>query len=171
MQETIDTLAAFNYNEFYVYDAAESRESPLDLKRTAAYCEMQGICMTAGGADMRREIESDPRTVCAPTFAARSLCGRIEEMRDAMQKAEESGRTRGANRFVVTDFSDGYAWHPPCVSLPAIALGGNMMMSGKSAAKMDLEKDLCRIMDLPVGGLLQRLGTMYLRGGAMRTDS
>ena len=171
MQETIDILAVFSYNEFYVYDAAEVRESPIDLNRIAAYCEMQGIRMTAGGGDLRRELESDPGTVCVPTFAARSLCGRIEEMRDAMQEAEARGRARGADRFVVTDFSDGYAWHPPCGSLPAIALGGNMMMSGKAAAKMDLEKDLCRTMDLPIGGLVQRLGTMYLRGGAMRPDS
>ena len=171
MQELVDILAAFGYNELYVYDAAVSREDPPDLDRVAVYCEMQGIRMTSGGADLRRGIESDPLTVCAPTFAARSLCGRIEEMRDAMQRAEEAGRAVGANRFVVTDFSDGYAWHPLCVSLPAVALGGNMMTSGRSAAKMDLEKDLCRIMDLPVGGLVQRLGTMYLRGGAVRIDS
>jgi hypothetical protein len=46
-----------------------------------------------------------------------------------------------------------------------------MMTAGHVAAKMDLEKDLCSVMDLPVGGLLQRLGTLYLRGGAMRPDS
>ena len=171
MQELIDILAAFGYNEFYVYDAASARESPIDTGKIAAYCEMQGICFSAGGDSLRRDVESDPGTVCAPTFAARSLCGRIEEMRDAMQRAEAIGRERGASRFVVTDFSDGYAWHPPCVSLPAIALGGNMMMSGRSAAKMDLEKELCRTMDIPIGGLVQRLGTLYLRGGAMRTDS
>ena len=171
MQELVDVLARFGYNEFYLLDAAEEREVPLDTAKTEAYCRMQGIDFGVVGRDRLREMESDPKTVSAPTFAARSLCGRIEEMRVAMERAEEAGRARKAERFLVTDLSDGYAWHPLCVSLPGIVLGGNMMTAGRVAAKMDLEKDLCSVMDLPVGGLLQRLGTLYLRGGAMRPDA
>ena len=171
MQELVDVLARFGYNEFYLLDAAKEREVPLDTAKTEAYCRMQGIEFRSVGEDFRRELEGDPKTVSAPTFAARSLCGRIEDMRVAMERAEEAGRERKASRFVVTDFSDGYAWHPLCVSLPGIVLGGNLMTAGRIAAKMDLEKDLCSVMDLPVGGLLQRLGTLYLRGGAMRPDA
>lgn len=171
MQELVDVLARFGYNEFFLMDAAPSREAALDTRGTESYCRMQGIEFASGGADMLRDLEGDAACVTAPTFAARSLCGRIEEMRLAMERAEEAGRTRKARRFLVTDLSDGYAWHPLCVSLPAIILGGNLMTAGRSAAKADLEKDLCSVMDLPVGGLLQRLGTLYLRGGAMRQDS
>ena len=171
MQELVDVLARFGYNEFYLYDAAKEREAPLETAKTESYCRMQGIGFKVVGEDFRRGMESDPKTVLASTFAARSLCGRIEEMREAMGRAEAAGRERGADRFVVTDFSDGYAWHPLCVSLPGIVLGGNLMTAGHVAAKMDLEKDLCSVMDLPVGGLLQKLGTLYLRGGAMRADS
>lgn len=171
MQELVDVLARFGYNEFFLLDAAAERESPLDVGKAASYCGMQGIDLKVVGADDLRAMETDPSNVLAPTFAARSLCGRIEEMRLAMERAEESGRTRKATRFLVTDLSDGYAWHPLCVSFPAIILGGNLMTAGRSAAKADLEKDLCSVMDLPVGGLLQRLGTLYLRGGAMRHDA
>lgn len=171
MQELVDVLARFGYNEFFLMDAAPSREVALDTTKTSSYCGMQGIDFKVVDRDWLREIETDASNVLAPTFAARSLCGRIEEMRLAMERAEEAGRTRKARRFLVTDLSDGYAWHPLCVSLPAIILGGNLMTAGRSAAKADLEKDLCSVMDLPVGGLLQRLGTLYLRGGAMRQDS
>ena len=171
MQELVDVLARFGYNEFRLYDCAKSREVPLDAQKTELYCRMQGIDFKVVGEDFRRELEADAKSVVVPTYAARSLCGRIEEMREAMGRAEELGRERRAERFAVTDFSDGYAWHPLCVSLPAIVLGGNMMTAGKVAAKMDLEKDLCSVMDLPLGGLLQKLGTLYLRGGAMRVDS
>ncbi len=171
LQELVDVLARFGYNEFRMYDTAKAREFPLETEKTALYCRMQGIGFGVVGEDYRRELERDAKAVSVPTFAARSLCGRIEEMREAMARAEALGRERGAERFVVTDFSDGYAWHPLCVSLPAIVLGGNMMTAGRIAAKMDLEKDLCSVMDLPLGGLLQKLGTLYLRGGAMRVDS
>ena len=167
MQELVDVLARFGYTEFCLYDTAKEREAPLETAKTEAYCSMQGIGFKVVGEDFRREIEADAKTVVAPTFAARSLCGRIEEMREAMERAEAAGSERKATRFVVTDFSDGYAWHPLCVSLPAIILAGNMMTAGRVAAKMDLEKDLCSVMDLPVGGLLQKLGTLYLRGGAV----
>ena len=171
MQELVDVLARFGYNEFYIHDAALSREAPLDTAKTAAYCRMQGIDFRQIGADGLRALETDRGNVIAPTFAARSLCGRIEEMRTAMERAEETGRLRRAVRFLVTDISDGYAWHPLCVSLPGIVLAGNLMTAGRSAAKADLEKDLCSVMDLPVGGLLQKLGTLYLRGGARTADA
>ena len=171
MQELVDILARFGYNEFYLHDAAPSREVPLDTAKTAAYCAMQGIEFRAVGAEGLRALETDADTVTAPTFAARSLCGRIEEMRVAMERAEERGRARKAGRFLVTDMSDGYAWHPLCVSLPGIILGGNLMTAGRTAAKMDLEKDLCSVTALPSAGLIQRLGTMYLRGGAVRDDA
>ena len=141
MQELVDVLARFGYNEFYLLDAAKEREVPLDTAKTEAYCRMQGIEFRTVGEDFRRELELDPKTVSAPTFAARSLCGRIEDMRVAMERAEEAGRERKASRFVVTDCADGYAWHPLCVSLPGIVLGGNLMTAGHIAAKMDLEKD------------------------------
>lgn len=171
MQELVDVLARFGYNELFMHDAAAAREVPLDTARTAAYCRIQGIDFEVVGADALRALEADATNVVAPTFAARSLCGRMEEMRFAMERAEEAGRVRKARRFLVSDMSDGYAWHPLCVSLPGIILAGNLMTAGRSAAKMDLEKDLCSVMDLPVGGLLQRLGTLYLRGGAVRADS
>ena len=171
MQELVDILARFGYNEFFMYDAATSRESPIDTSRIEPYCAMQGVVFKMIGPDGMRALETDSANVFAPTFAARSLCGRIEEMRVAMERAEETGRARRARRFAVLDMSDGYGWHPLCVSLPGIVLGGNMMTAGKSAAKMDLEKDLCSVMDLPCGGLLQKLGTLYLRGGALRADS
>lgn len=171
MQELVDVLARFGYNEFFMHDAAASREVPLDTERTGAYCRMQGVDFGVVDAGGLRALETGAATVVAKTFAACSLCGRIEEMRFGMERAEEAGRLRRATRFLVTDMSDGYAWHPLCVSLPGIILGGNLMTAGRSAAKADLEKDLCSVMDLPVGGLLQRLGTLYLRGGAVRSDA
>ena len=36
---------------------------------------------------------------------------------------------------------------------------------------MDLERELDRVLDAPLGGLLLKLGTLYLRGGAVRHDS
>jgi len=171
MQELVDVLARFGYNEFFLYDSAPSREVSLETAKTESYCRMQGLDFKVVGRDGLRAMETDASTVLAPTFAARSLCGRIEEMRVAMEKAEEAGRLRKAKRFLVTDLSDGYAWHPLCVSLPGIVLAGNLMTAGRSAAKGDLEKDLCSVMDLPLGGLLQKLGTLYLRGGAVRSDA
>ena len=171
MQEFVDVLARFGYNELFLYDAAAERGTPLETAGASSYCRMQGMDFAVVGRDWLRDAEADPSCVLAPTFAARSLCGRIEEMRLAMERAEADGRRRRATRFVVTDLSDGYAWHPLCVSLPGLILGGNMMTAGRAAAKADLEKDLCSAMDLPLGGLLQRLGTLYLRGGAIRPDS
>ena len=132
---------------------------------------MQGVDLIELDADACERLLLDTSNVATKTFAARSLAGRIEEMRLGVSAAELAVRSRKAKRMIVTDFSDGYAWQPLCVSLPAIILGGNVMTAGAAAARMDLEKDLCSVMDLPVGGLLQKLGTLYLRGGAVRADS
>ena len=70
MQELVDVLARFGYNEFHLYDAAKEREEPLDTKKTEAYCRMQGIDFKVVGEGFRREIEADAKTVVAPTFAA-----------------------------------------------------------------------------------------------------
>ena len=43
MQELVDVLARFGYNEFFLMDAAPSREVPLDTAKTSAYCMMQGL--------------------------------------------------------------------------------------------------------------------------------
>lgn len=170
LQELVDVLARYSYNEFYWY-AAASAETAAPSSRLAAYCEMQGLAFRTPDAAGYERLLLDSANVCVPTFAAKSLCGRIEEMRLAMEAGERAVRARRATRFLVTDFSDGYAWQPLCVSLPAIVLAGNLMTSGASAAKMDLEKELCSVMNLPVAGLLQKLGTLYLRGGARRADA
>lgn len=166
VQELVDVLARYSYNEFYWYGGADA-PSP----RLRAYCEMQGIDLRALDADGYERLLLDPKNVTVPTFATKALCGRIEEMRLAMEAGERALCARRATRFLVADFSDGYMWHPLCVSLPAIILAGNLMTSGASAAKMDLEKELCSVMNLPVAGLLQKLGTLYLRGGARRADA
>ena len=163
-RELVDVLARYAYNELFWLGG--------DLPpRLGAYCEMQGIACRTLDAAGRESLLFDPETVSVPTFAAKSLCGRIEEMRLAMERGEREVRARRATRFLVTDLSDGYAWQPLCVSLPAIVLAGNLMTNGPSAAKADLERELCSVMELPVAGLLQKLGTLYLRGGARREDS
>lgn len=167
-EELVDILARFGYNEFYLYRKLPPEEFPSKL---AAYCEMQGIKARAIGPDDYERLSLEKSNVMVSTFAARSLAGRIEELRAAMSAAELAVRSRKAKRLLVTDFSDGYAWAPLCVSLPGIVLGGNVMTAGAAAAKMDLEKDLCSVMDFPLGGLLQKLGTLYLRGGAVRADA
>ena len=83
MQELVDVLARFGYNEFFLYDSATSREVPLETAKTEAYCRMQGLDFKVVGTDGLRAMETDAACVLAPTFAARSLCGRIEEMRVA----------------------------------------------------------------------------------------
>ena len=95
MQELLDVLARFGYNEFFLLDAAKApREAPLETAKTEAYCRMQGIDFKVVGADGLRALETDAHSVLAPTFSARSLCGRIEEMRIAMERAEAAGRRR-----------------------------------------------------------------------------
>ena len=70
----------------------------------------------------------------------------------------------------MTDWGDWGHWQPLAASLPGIILGGAFAASGAKAAKMDLELELDRVMDAPLGGILLRLGTLYLRGGALRAN-
>lgn len=173
LQELVDILVRYRYNEFFLHrgEGPCTGEFAPKLARLPLYCEMQGLAFAEVGPAEFDALQLDQSNVCVPTFAARSLAGRIEEMRRALEAGEVAMRARQAKRYLVTDFSDGYAWQPLAVSLPAIVLGGNFMTGGAKAAKMDLEKELCSVMDLPIGGLLQKLGTLYLRGGAIRSDA
>ena len=49
-------------------------------------------------------------------------------------------------------------------------MAGNFAASGPKAANMDLERELDSVMDAPLGGLLLRLGTLYLLGGAVKAN-
>ena len=167
-QELIDVLARYRYNEFRPFVEKDFPEELLDFGKLGAYCEMQGISMVKTTRDMFEEMFIRADCVFAPTCAARSLAGRVEEMREEMIRVEEQGRARKAKGFLVTDFGDACSWQPLAVSLPGIVMGGNFASSGAKSSMMDLEKELDRVMDAPLGGLLLRLGTLYLRGGAVR---
>jgi hypothetical protein len=108
--------------------------------------------------------------VCPGTSSWRSLGGRVENMRENLEAAEKAGREFGAKGYLVTDWGDEGHWQPLAASLPGIILGGSFAASGAKAAKMDLELELNRVMDAPLGGLLLKLGTLYLRGGALRAN-
>jgi len=71
----------------------------------------------------------------------------------------------------VTDFSDGYCWQPLAASLPGIIMGGSFASAGHKSSKMDLERELNAVLGAPIGGILLKLGTLYLRGGARRDDA
>ena len=109
--------------------------------------------------------------VCPGTSSWNSLAGRVENMRENMIAAERAGHLHGAKGFMVTDWGDGGHWQPLAASLPGLILGGNLAFSGASAAKMDLEDALDAVMGVPLGGTLLRLGTLYLRGGALRANA
>ena len=108
--------------------------------------------------------------VCPGTSSWRSLGGRVENMRENLEAAERAGRLNGAKGYMVTDWGDHGHWQPLAASLPGIIMGGAFAASGSKAAKMDLELELNRVMDVPLGGTLLRLGTLYLRGGALRAN-
>ena len=108
--------------------------------------------------------------VCPGTSSWRSLAGRVENMRENLEAAEKAGRENGAKGYLVADWGDEGHWQPLAASLPGIIMGGAFAASGAKAAKMDLELELNRVMDAPLGGLLLRLGTLYLRGGALRAN-
>ena len=108
--------------------------------------------------------------VCPGTSAWRSLAGRVENMRENLEAAEKAGREAGAKGYLVTDWGDEGHWQPLAASLPGMIMGGAFAASGAKAAKMDLEKELNAVMDAPLGGLVLRLGTLYLRGGAIRAN-
>lgn len=109
--------------------------------------------------------------VCPGTSSWRSLSGRIENMRENLAAAEKAGRLYGACGYLLTDWGDHGHWQPLAASLPGIILGGSFAASGPKAANMDLERELDSVMDAPLGGLLMRLGTLYLRGGAIRANA
>lgn len=109
--------------------------------------------------------------VCPGTSSWNSLAGRVENMRENMIAAERAGHLHDAKGFMVTDWGDGGHWQPLAASLPGLILGGNLAYSGASAAKMDLEDALNAVMGVPLGGTLLRLGTLYLRGGALRANA
>ena len=109
--------------------------------------------------------------VCGGTSSWNSLSGRVENMRENLQAAEVAGRQFGAKGYMVTDWGDGGHWQPLAASLPGLILGGAFATDGPSAAKMNLEEALDAAMGVPLGGTLLRLGTLYLRGGAMRANA
>ena len=167
LQELVDILANYRYNEFFVF-AEKAMPENLDFGKLGAYCEMQGLKMVQVVRTDFEELFIRAEYAFVSTEADRSLAGRVEDMRENMIRAEAQGRARRAKGFMVTDFSDECAWQPPAVSLPGIVMGGTFASSGAKSSMMDLEKELNRVMDVPLGGLLLRLGTLYLRGGAVR---
>ena len=167
LQELVDILANYRYNEFRPFVEKDFSEE-LDWGKLGAYCEMQGIEMVKTTRFDFEELFIRAEYAFVSTEADRSLAGRVEDMREHMVKAEERGRVRKAKGFMVTDFSDECAWQPLAVSLPGIIMGGNFAAAGAKSSMMDLEKELNRVMDAPIGGLLLKLGTLYLRGGAVR---
>jgi len=108
--------------------------------------------------------------VCPGTSSWRSLGGRLENMRENLEAAERAGRLNGAKGYLVTDWGDEGHWQPLAASLPGLIMGGAFAASGAKAAKMDLEQELNSVMGAPLGGILMRLGTLYLRGGAIRAN-
>ena len=109
--------------------------------------------------------------VCPGTSSWNSLAGRVENMRENMAAAESAGRMNGSKGFLVTDWGDGGHWQPLAASLPGMVLGGWFADHGAKANKMDLEEALDTVMGVPLGGTLLRLGTLYLRGGALRANA
>ena len=109
--------------------------------------------------------------VCPGTSSWNSLAGRVENMRENMAAAEVAGRRNGAKGFLVTDWGDYGHWQPLAASLPGIILGGWFANHGPRANRMDLEEALDSVMGVPLGGTLLRLGTLYLRGGALRANA
>ena len=167
LQELVDILANYRYNEFRPFAEKDFPEE-LDWGKLGAYCEMQGLEMIKTTRFDFEELFIRAEYAFVSTEADRSLAGRVEDMRENMVKAEERGRARKAKGFMVTDFSDECAWQPLAASLPGIIMGGNFAAAGAKSSMMDLEKELNRVMDAPIGGLLLKLGTLYLRGGAVR---
>ncbi len=108
--------------------------------------------------------------VCPGTSSWRSLAGRMENMRENMAAAESAGRVHGARGFLVTDWGDEGHWQPLAASLPGMIFGGSLAYSGPKAVNMDLERELNAVMDAPLAGHILKLGTLYLRGGAVKAN-
>lgn len=166
LEELLDILARYRYNEFFLFAETAFPEEGLDRNRVRLYCEMQGLDYRELTRPDYEDLFVRAEYAIVSTEADRSLAGRAEDLREEMVRAEALGRERKATGFLVTDFSDDCAWQPLAVSLPGIIMGGNFASSGAKSSMMDLERELDRVMDAPLGGLLLRLGTLYLRGGA-----
>lgn len=162
----LDLLANYRYNEFYLFSEKPIQAGAYDRKRVEMYCEMQGLAFAAITRAEYEELFIKAEYAISSTEAERSLSGRAEEMRETMKRAEADGRARKLKGYLVTDFTDEGAWTPPVVSLPGLIMGGHFASEGSKAALMDLERELDRVMEAPLGGYLLRLGTLYLRGGA-----
>jgi len=175
--ELVDILVRYRYNDFFLYSnelksGVEVEDSILTLlPKLEAYCKMQDIALTRLDRDAWERLYLSGECVAVSTESPQSLSGRVEEMRERMEKAEEMARARGAKAFVVTDFADDCQWQPLAASLPGIVMGGNFASAGHKSAKMDLERELNSVLDAPLGGILLKLGTLYLRGGARRDES
>lgn len=167
LQELVDILARYRYTVFRPF-AEQAFSEELDLPKLRVYCEMQGLEMVPTTRTDYEALFLSGDDVMVSTEAECSLAGRVESMRENMVRVELMGRARKAHGFWVTDFGDEWMWHPLIVSLPAIIMGGNFASSGPKSSMMDLEKELDRVLEAPIGGLLLRLGTLYLRGGAVR---
>lgn len=162
----VDLLACYRYNAFFLFAEKTFPEEDLDRARLKAYCEMQGIDYCELTRMDYEELFVRAAYAIVSTEADRSLAGRVEDLREEMIRVEAQGRARKVTGFLVTDFADDCVWQPLAVSLPGIIMGGNFAASGPKSSMMDLEKELDRVMEAPLGGLLLRLGTLYLRGGA-----
>lgn len=169
-QELVDILARYRYNEFRPF-AEKAFSADIDFAKLSAYCQMQGIAMIKTTRSDYEDLFVRAADALVSTEASQSLAGRVEEMREQMIRAEAQGRARRLTGFLVTDFGDDCQWQPLAVSLPGIVMGGTFASGGAKSSMMDLEKELDRVMEAPLGGLLLRLGTLYLRGGARRERS
>lgn len=165
-ERLLDLLALYRYNEFFLFSERPLAEGAYDRRRLEFYCEMQGLKFTVLTRETYEELFRSATYTIASTEVERSLAGRLEAMREGFVRAEAAGRARKAKGFLVTDFTDEGAWQPLVLSFPALIMGGVFAVEGAKAAKMDLERELDRVLEAPLGGLLLRLGTLYLRGGA-----
>lgn len=165
-EELVDVLAGYRYNEFFLFAEKDFPTEDFDRGRLRAYCEIQGLAYRELTRAEYEELFIRAEYAIVSTEAERSLAGRVEDLREEMIRVEVAGRARKASGFLVTDFSDGYAWQPPIVSLPGIVMGGTFASSGPKSSLMDLERELDRLLGAPISGLLLRLGTLYLCGGA-----
>lgn len=166
LEDLVDLLAGYRFNEFMLFAEKAFPEEDFDRKRLGAYCEMQGLSYRELKRGEYEEMFVRAEYASVSVEAERSLAGRVEDMREAMVRVEAAGRQRRAKGFLVTDFSDGFGWQPLAISLPGIIMGGSFAIGGAKSSMMDLERELDRVMNAPLGGLLLRLGTLYLRGGA-----
>lgn len=169
--ELVDILVRYRYTEFILYSEGVVGGDVLGTPKLSAYCEMQGLKLVQLDRAAWEALFLSGTCVAVSTESRSSLAGRVEEMRERMEKAEEMARARGATSFVVTDFADDCQWQPLAASLPGIIMGGNFASAGAKSAKMDLERELNAVLDAPLGGLLLKLATLYLCGNAKRADA